>query len=77
MKKLLIVFLFSIYAMSGLRSQDISGNYELDSLVVTYITVARDTVQTVDTQPGQTFVCLLYTSPSPRDRTRSRMPSSA
>ena len=23
------------------------------------------------------LVCLLYTSPSPRDRTRSRMPSSA
>ena len=23
------------------------------------------------------FNCLLYTSPSPRDRTRSRMPSSA
>ena len=29
----------------------------------------RDTVETID--------CLLYTSPSPRDRTRSRMPSSA
>ena len=27
-----------------------------------------------DLQPD---VCLLYTSPSPRDRTRSRMPSSA
>ena len=36
--------------------------------------------------PGKTFrddlyeqykACLLYTSPSPRDRTRSRMPSSA
>ena len=26
---------------------------------------------------GQTINCLLYTSPSPRDRTRSRMPSSA
>ena len=29
---------------------------------------------------GQTIevcLCLLYTSPSPRDRTRSRMPSSA
>ncbi len=26
---------------------------------------------------GQAGVCLLYTSPSPRDRTRSRMPSSA
>ena len=23
------------------------------------------------------FICLLYTAPSPRDRTRSRMPSSA
>ena len=26
---------------------------------------------------GAAFPCLLYTSPSPRDRTRSRMPSSA
>ena len=26
---------------------------------------------------GYYSVCLLYTSPSPRDRTRSRMPSSA
>ena len=26
---------------------------------------------------GQFMFCLLYTSPSPRDRTRSRMPSSA
>ena len=26
---------------------------------------------------GLDNVCLLYTSPSPRDRTRSRMPSSA
>ena len=26
---------------------------------------------------AQGILCLLYTSPSPRDRTRSRMPSSA
>ena len=26
---------------------------------------------------GDHYSCLLYTSPSPRDRTRSRMPSSA
>ena len=26
---------------------------------------------------GLKYACLLYTSPSPRDRTRSRMPSSA
>ena len=31
----------------------------------------------VSVTPGQTYYCLLYTSPSPRDRTRSRMPSSA
>ena len=34
-----------------------------------------------DVSAGETFAllgdCLLYTSPSPRDRTRSRMPSSA
>ena len=28
-------------------------------------------------RPPPTVLCLLYTSPSPRDRTRSRMPSSA
>ena len=28
-------------------------------------------------RPGYYYACLLYTSPSPRDRTRSRMPSSA
>ena len=27
--------------------------------------------------PEEAITCLLYTSPSPRDRTRSRMPSSA
>ena len=26
---------------------------------------------------GKTYTCLLYTSPSPRDRQKSRMPSSA
>ena len=31
----------------------------------------------LDHQNGNAAVCLLYTSPSPRDRTRSRMPSSA
>ena len=30
-----------------------------------------------DLIPGLAVICLLYTSPSPRDRTRSRMPSSA
>ena len=30
-----------------------------------------------DDGASQLYFCLLYTSPSPRDRTRSRMPSSA
>ena len=29
------------------------------------------------TKALENYICLLYTSPSPRDRTRSRMPSSA
>ena len=31
----------------------------------------------LDRSPKRYYICLLYTSPSPRDRTRSRMPSSA
>ena len=34
-------------------------------------------VQTANLGTGRCTICLLYTSPSPRDRTRSRMPSSA
>ena len=30
-----------------------------------------------DAETGQVMDCLLYTSPSPRDRQKSRMPSSA
>ena len=38
----------------------------------------QDGLSEVDTQKiSSTQACLLYTSPSPRDRTRSRMPSSA
>ena len=33
--------------------------------------------QNKETNPNGVNGCLLYTSPSPRDRTRSRMPSSA
>ena len=41
----------------------------------TPINQARHTVVVVPLSTSAT--CLLYTSPSPRDRTRSRMPSSA
>ena len=37
----------------------------------------RKKVLFIGMNPGPFGICLLYTSPSPRDRTRSRMPSSA
>ena len=43
---------------------------DLVRLVATF-----NAARVIDEQLGQ--ICLLYTSPSPRDRTRSRMPSSA
>ena len=36
-----------------------------------------DGTRAIDGGEGKFRDCLLYTSPSPRDRTRSRMPSSA
>ena len=36
----------------------------------------ENTIQ-IELKSGNIIICLLYTSPSPRDRTRSRMPSSA
>jgi len=41
-----------------------------------YLTIDKD-LQTLTEHSLENKVCLLYTSPSPRDRTRSRMPSSA
>ena len=38
---------------------------------------AMETTANLRPNPVLSWDCLLYTSPSPRDRTRSRMPSSA
>ena len=37
----------------------------------------KEQIRKCQTEIAQLKHCLLYTSPSPRDRTRSRMPSSA
>ena len=47
---------------------------ESDSMMHNYYEKLR---QKVKTQTSQITPCLLYTSPSPRDSTSSRMPSSA
>ena len=54
---------------------EMDGQTQRDQLVgVTQISIAsaKNSIGYVDYS-----ICLLYTSPSPRDRTRSRMPSSA
>ena len=43
----------------------------------TLVKIQKDVGKSRDITGGLPRVCLLYTSPSPRDRTRSRMPSSA
>ena len=45
----------------------LEGKYALEERVL----------QTVDGEPKRVQCCLLYTSPSPRDLSTSRMPSSA
>ena len=44
-----------------------------------YLQAAKegDLTEIADALGDMLYICLLYTSPSPRDRTRSRMPSSA
>ena len=42
-----------------------------------FVTQAEGEAQAKQIADGRAQICLLYTSPSPRDRTRSRMPSSA
>ena len=60
------------------------GTVELDEVLTIAIDPsANPAVQIADVdgdsaiQASHQYTCLLYTSPSPRDRTRSRMPSSA
>ena len=56
----------------GFRSQ-IAGDVKLD--VAEH--VDKRTLRFMGYGAAYAYICLLYTSPSPRDRTRSRMPSSA
>ena len=49
---------------------------EQSDAVQTYV-MEPSNIDAASRGTGWVYPCLLYTSPSPRDRTRSRMPSSA
>ena len=61
----------------GIPTVAIYSNEDADSL---HTQLADEAVNIPGSLVSETYMngpCLLYTSPSPRDRTRSRMPSSA
>ena len=57
-------------------SQDDQKIYSNDIQKLTDATI-KIIDETLQKKTGEILSCLLYTSPSPRDRSRSRMPSSA
>ena len=59
---------------SAPESQGFEAN--LDDLFLRFA-VGPGRQMNINTAPLQAQACLLYTSPSPRDRQKSRMPSSA
>ena len=59
---------------AAIRYQDRYGNLVEKPLLDATLDEVAFAIQTLNAESAS---CLLYTSPSPRDRTRSRMPSSA
>ena len=57
----------SIYLLKKVATMLLEAGYQIVNIDLTY----------VGSNISKINICLLYTSPSPRDRTRSRMPSSA
>ena len=61
----------TVSRMLAVHEERISKQEEIDTVLFAKIDKLRDKMD------GDHDICLLYTSPSPRDATLSRMPSSA
>ena len=65
-------FGFNKSILNSLRNKGYKNPTPIQKAAIPELMLGRDLLG-----QAQTGTCLLYTSPSPRDRTRSRMPSSA
>ena len=65
-----------ILASGSLIRRELMANAGIEFDVITKA-VDEAAIKSSLLNEGVSVSCLLYTSPSPRDRTRSRMPSSA
>ena len=66
-----------LLGISGAQAFEITANTTMGINKIYVCKQAPDFTITLPTTVTADGGCLLYTSPSPRDRTRSRMPSSA
>ena len=73
------VFGCMLSQMASTRFEQVLSGSTLDYAIIDSEHGSRDRteIQQLTGMLRQADICLLYTSPSPRDRTRSRMPSSA
>jgi len=67
----------NFYRSADIGAVDHKGKLWVIECKVSNIGRAIEQSKTHKLSADKVFICLLYTSPSPRDRTRSRMPSSA
>ena len=74
MKLAMVVVVSALANVQTAMSVPVVPNFTQGSMTSTTETTSTVT-ETINSMDYNT--CLLYTSPSPRDRTRSRMPSSA
>ena len=80
MKRWIITFLLGLVAFLGLGTTVDARSLVVDKYDIEANILENGDVQffeTITFQSDGAYNCLLYTSPSPRDTERSRMPSSA
>ena len=63
--------------IGGFNQEPIYGDKKVGILFFEPSTRTKSSFEIASLNLGAQYICLLYTSPSPRDRSLSRMPSSA